>query len=83
MNAVLRNYAAAIEVPYETMLASISDPVLGQFIERDLANQRMHEVFLSVTPNTMKLYDSQHLGGDTTIPNFNKLVTLGEATPEA
>ncbi|CEG97989.1 hypothetical protein [Propionibacterium freudenreichii] len=82
VNAVPRNYAAAIEVPYETMLASISDPVLGQFIERDLANQRMHEVFLSVTPNTMKLYDSQHLGGDTTIPNFNKLVTLGEATPE-
>ena len=40
-------------------------------------------MFLSVTPNTMKLYDSQHLGGDTTIPNFNKLVTLGEATPKA
>lgn len=58
VEAIPRNYLAAIEVPEETRAAAANDPQLAEFVNGYLKGQQYHQVFLKVTPSKMEVINS-------------------------
>ncbi|WP_185967172.1 MULTISPECIES: hypothetical protein [unclassified Corynebacterium] len=58
VEAIPRDYMAALEVPEETRQQAAQDPALATFLNGYLKGEQFHQIYLRVTPSRMQVWNS-------------------------